>query len=367
MAEASRGPLPAQSRVFFYIILAAVALLLWIVFKPFVIVTVTGVFVAVLALPIDRFWERLFPNRLAAFFTMFTLFLIIFLPLFGIGFALFNDAEDLAQSIQSGDAERWLDEQLDNPVVQDALDVFYPDQTPEERNATIEKGAQEVQSFLFRQLTEFGKSLVELLPRFFIGLTVILFVVYYVLTDGHRLVGYFRRVSPLPPGQFDFLVKEAHNGLHAVFVGQILTSVIQGAIGGIGFLIAGLPAPVLWASVMAVLSLLPVIGAFVVWIPAAIFLLVTGEIWQGVFLLIWGFVVVSQVDNFVRPRLIGNRAKIHPIFVLIGVLGGVAAFGFIGLFLGPLLVGVAISVLKVWETHYLDPGLQDSAFLDESE
>ena len=106
---------------------------------------------------------------------------------------------------------------------------------------------------------------------------------------------------------------------------------------------------------MAILSLLPVIGAFLVWVPGAIFLLATGDIWQGIFLIIWGVVVVSQIDNFIKPKLIGDRADIHPIFVLIGVLGGVAAFGFIGLFLGPLVVGVTISILKVWEQDYLDP------------
>jgi predicted PurR-regulated permease PerM len=169
------------------------------------------------------------------------------------------------------------------------------------------------------------------------------------------LVTYLQRAAPLPSKQVTFILGEARNGLSAVFVGQILTSMIQGALGGVGFLIAGLPGAIIWAAVMAVLSLLPIIGAFAVWIPAAIFLFATGQIWQAGFLVVWGVVVVGQVDNFLRPKLIGDRADIHPIFVLIGVLGGVAAFGFIGLFLGPLIVGVTLSILKVWETDYLDP------------
>ncbi len=148
---------------------------------------------------------------------------------------------------------------------------------------------------------------------------------------------------------------EAHRGLRAVFVGQMLTSIIQAVVGGIGFLIAGVPGAILWTAVMAILALLPVVGAFLVWIPAGIYLLVSGEIGWGIFLLLWGALVVSNVDNFVRPKLIGDRSGIHPLFVLVGVLGGVAAFGFIGLFLGPVLVGVTVSVLKVWEEEYLDP------------
>jgi predicted PurR-regulated permease PerM len=198
------------------------------------------------------------------------------------------------------------------------------------------------------------------LGRLFIAVTIILFVVYYVLTDGERLVTYLKRALPLPDSQVTRMLHEAHSALRAVFFGQIVTSLIQGVLGGIGFLIAGVPGAIIWAAVMAILSLLPVVGAFLVWIPAALYLLVTGDIWQGVFLTAWGFILVSQVDNFVRPKLIGDRADIHPLFVLVGVLGGVAAWGFIGLFLGPLLVGITISVLRVWEAEYLDPALIES-------
>jgi len=174
-------------------------------------------------------------------------------------------------------------------------------------------------------------------------------------------VGYVRRAAPLPPAQVDFILYEARQGLRGVFAGQILTSLIQGAVGGLGFLIFGVPGAILWAAVMALFSLLPVLGAFMVWLPAAAILVYRGDVWQGVGLFLWGLVFVSLIDNFVRPKLIGDRTAIHPLFVLIGVLGGVAAFGFIGLFLGPLLVGVTLSVLKVWERHYRDPAVGGAA------
>ncbi|MCA1820154.1 MAG: AI-2E family transporter, partial [Halobacteriales archaeon] len=140
---------------------------------------------------------------------------------------------------------------------------------------------------------------------------------------------------------------------------------IQGVLGGIGFLVLGVPNAVLWGAVMAILALLPVLGTFMVWVPAAIYLFIQGHVWQGIAMLIWGtFVVMIFMDNVVRPRLIGNRADIHPMFVLVGVLGGAAVFGFVGLFLGPLLVGVTIAVLKVYEADYLDPNVN---LLDEYE
>lgn len=355
-APTKRPVLTRQSQVFFFLVLGLMVLLSWIVFRPFVIYMVTGVFVAVLALPIDRRWERIAPNRVAAFLTMFTVLLLLVLPVVAIGAALVGDAQRLSESIQSGEARARVDEQLQGPVAQGMLDLVYPNQTAEERNATLNLTVERGQAWVQEKLADFGRDAVGLLPRFFVAVTVILFVVYYVLVDGERLVEFLRRSSPLPAVQVEHILAEARNGLHAVFIGQILTSVIQGALGGIGFLVAGVPGAVLWAAVMAVFSLLPIVGAFLVWVPAGLLLLARGDVWQGVFLLLWGLIVVSQVDNFIRPKLIGDRAKIHPIFVLIGVLGGVAAFGFIGLFLGPLIVGITISLLRVWEEHYLDRG-----------
>ncbi len=335
-----------QSQAFFLLLLAGIAYLTYTVFKPFLIYMMVGLFVAVLALPIDKFWERLLPNRVAAFATMGTLFLIVTVPLVALGFALASDVQEISQTVRSGEAEASLES---------ALEVLLPGQTAEQRNATMDQIWGEIEPVLNDALRKVGRALVGFVGDIAIAFTVILFVLYYVLVDGQRLAAYLRRAAPMPATHVDFLLHEAKNGLNAVFVGQIMTSLIQGALGGIGFLIAGLEGAVLWAAVMAILSLLPVIGAFLVWLPAAIFLLSQGDTWQGVFLIIWGVVVVSQVDNLIRPRLIGDRADIHPLFVLIGVLGGVAAFGFVGLFLGPLLVGVLLSVLKVWEADYLDP------------
>lgn len=360
-ARTLRLKLPKQSQVFFYALLVLMLFLTWLIFRPFVLYMIAGIFVAVLSMPIDRLWERVFGvhrtahqrrakrrDRLAAAATIVTLFIIITVPLVILGFALAEDAQVAAQAIQGGA----LDDLIDR-----SADIFFPNQTQEERNTTIDQVRNEIEPRIQQELSSLASSLIGAVPQFFIAITVILFVVYYILTDGRILTEYIRRAAPLPPAQVDYLLHEAKRGLHAVFVGQILTSAIQGALGGIGFLIAGVPGAVLWAVVMAILSLLPVVGAFLVWVPAVIYLILVEKTWEAVFLAAWGVIVVSQVDNFLRPKLIGDRAQIHPVFVLIGVLGGVAAFGFIGLFLGPLLVGVTLSVLRVWESDYLQPEL----------
>lgn len=358
---ARRLKLPKQSHVFFYLLLALMLYLTWQIFRPFVTIMVAGVFVAVLSLPLDRLWERVMGvgrvekprsaqrrNRVAAFFTITTLFVILTVPVVLLGFALFDDVQTIQREIQGGAVDEALHE---------ILVTFRPGMNETERNATVDQLTQELEGRASAFLQEVAAQAPSFLGDVFIGVTIILFVVYYILTDGGRLIHYIKRTAPLPPRQVDHLLREAHGGLKAVFVGQILTSAIQGALGGVGFLIVGLPGAVLWAVVMAILSLLPVVGAFVVWIPAVVFLLLEGQTWQPIFLAVWGIVIISQVDNILRPRLIGDRAAIHPVWVLLGILGGVAAFGFVGLFLGPLLVGVTISLLSVWERDYMDPSL----------
>ncbi|HUR63055.1 MAG TPA: AI-2E family transporter [Candidatus Thermoplasmatota archaeon] len=359
MVEGARRPrvaMPRQSQVFFFLILAIMLYLSWQVFRDFVIYIITGIFVAVLALPVDKFWERMFPNRVAAVFTMVTLLLIITVPLVLLGLTMYKDATRLADAVQGGELETLVNGTLDKPWAQKIVSMFTSETNATARQAFVDSKVHEAQHAIQETLTRFGTGILGALPEFFLAMTVILFVVYYVLTDGETFTAYVRRAAPLPGRQIDFLLHEARSGLNAVFMGQILVSILQGVLGAIGFWITGLPNAVLWGAVMAVLGLLPVVGTFLVWVPAGIYLIIKGQAWQGVFMLAWGAIVVMIVtDTFIKPKLIGSRADIHPMFVLVGVLGGAAAFGFIGLFLGPLLVGVTIAVLKVYEADYLDP------------
>jgi predicted PurR-regulated permease PerM len=353
--------LPTQSQVFFFILLAGMFYLTWLLFRDFVIFIVTGVFVAVLALPIDRLWEKVFPNRVAAVMTMLTVFVILTAPLVLLGFGMYRDVTHLATSLQNGELDHLADRALQQKWAQEGMDQLYPNQTLEQHNATLHGWIDDGQAALQDRLEEFGRHIVSAVPAFFVGLAIVLFVVYYLLTDGSVLYAYILRAAPLPPRQIDFLMKEAQKGLTGVFNGQILMSVLQGFIGGLGFLVVGLPNPVLWGAVMALFALLPVLGTFMIWVPAGLYLMATGKVLAGVFLLAYGVIIILViVDTFLRPKLLGSSIDLHPLFVLVGVLGGAAVFGFIGLFLGPLLVGVLVSVLKVWEQEYLDPMIAKS-------
>lgn len=351
-----RLKLPTQSQVFFLLVLATMVYLTWLLFRDFIIYIVAGVFVAVLALPIDRMWERMLPNRSAAVMTMITVLVLLTAPLVALGFGMYRDAAAMAEALGNGALDDMADRAAEQDWVQAFLERAYPENTPAQNNHTLHALVDRIENATQDALRALGARLLEAVPHFLVGMTVILFVVYYLLTDGHTLYGYLRRAAPLPARQMDFLSSEARRGLTGVFRGQLLLSVLQGLFGGVGFWIAGLPSPVLWGAVMALFALLPVLGTPMIWAPAAVYLLITGHVWQGVFLLVYGLVaIIIVLDTFIRPKLLGSSTDMHPFFVLVGVLGGAAVFGFIGLFLGPLLIGVMVSVLKVWEREYLDP------------
>ena len=359
-AVARKPRLPLQSQIFFFLIFFILIYLSWRLMQDFIIAMITGLFVAVLALPIDKMWERVVPNRIAAFLTMLTLLVILTAPLVALGFGMYHDAARLANSVQGGDLDALIDRGIHSPSAQHLLKAIYPDANETERTALAQVRINEGQEWIRVQLVKFGGDLLKAVPSFALGLTIILFMVYYTLTDGERLVTYIRRAAPIPGRQVDFLLHEARVGLRAVFLGQILMSVLQGIVCGIGWWIAGLPSPILWGAVMAIMALLPVVGPFMIWVPGSLYLIITGHVVGGVFLLAWGTIIVLVLlDTFLRPKIVGMGADIHPILVLVGVLGGVAAFGFIGLFLGPLIVGILLAVLKVYEADYLDPAINE--------
>lgn len=350
--------LPRQSQIFFLALLLLAIYLTWAIIKPFLIYIITGIFVAVLALPIDKFWERMLPNRVAAGFTMLSLFLILTFPLALLAVAGASDVQQVADGVQNGAVNDMAHKLLNTSIGQWAAGLMYPGQSGDQLNATVDEAVRGLEMWIQEELRAAGEQLLDAMLEIFIAIIVILFVVYYVLTEGEILVAYLKRVLPLPPWQVDHMLHDARVGLQGVFMGQIMTAVIQGTLGGIGWAISGLDGAVLAGAVMAVLSLLPILGTFLVWIPGGVYLLSEGHVLQGVFLLVWGtLIVIILVDNVIRPKLIGSKTDIHPVFVLLGILGGAAAFGFIGLFLGPLLVGVTISMLHVWEDNYMDPDI----------
>ena len=185
-----------------------------------------------------------------------------------------------------------------------------------------------------------------------IGLSIMLFLVFYLLKDGKAFKEYTKDLMPLPEEIIDKLYSKTHVSTWAVIKGHVLVAVAQGSIAGVGVWIAGVPSPLFWTLVMIVLAFIPIVGSLLVWGPAGLYLIAIGNIEAGVFLLLYGAIVVNLTDNFLRPLVVDNGADLHPAVILIGVIGGVYLFGAVGLFIGPVVFGSLKAVLEVFKNNY---------------
>ncbi len=211
---------------------------------------------------------------------------------------------------------------------------------------SIESNAQEL-------VTTIVADLFRALAAGVVGIFVMLYVMYYTYIDGQRLVQFMKDILPMQEAHRDLMFHEIGLVTKAVMYGQVLTALIQAIIGGIGFWIFGVPNVVFWSVLMFILALLPVIGPPLIWVPASAYLwFIQGDTFAGVGLAIYSAILVSTVDNIIRPKLIGARAHIHPVIVLLGVLGGIGVFGFSGLVLGPLVLSIFVTILGVYRKEF---------------
>lgn len=226
--------------------------------------------------------------------------------------------------------------------LQESLDRYASDPAALGREITL--GLQRWGSQLASVLGDLGRNLGKLL--------ISLFTLFFFYRDGEALVGQLRRVAARFLGnRLDASIHAAGLMTRAVVYGLLITAFLQGLIAGIGYRIVGLEAPVLLGALTGLVSTAPLLGTAFVWAPLAVSLLVAGHIWQGALLLAWGILLVHPTDNILRPLLISNATRVPFLLVMFGALGGLAAFGLIGVFVGPVLLGVATAIWQEWATR----------------
>lgn len=181
-----------------------------------------------------------------------------------------------------------------------------------------------------------------------IWIFVMFFSLYYFLIEGRKVVDKIMYLSPLRDKYEEELSHKFTSMTRATLKGTIIIGVIQGSLGGIMFWIAGVPSFVIWGVIMVILSIIPAIGSGLVWAPAGIILLFTGNIWEGIFVLLFGGIFISLVDNILRPKLVGNDTEMHPLLVFFATLGGLISFGIIGFIIGPVIMAL---FLALWEIY----------------
>jgi predicted PurR-regulated permease PerM len=190
---------------------------------------------------------------------------------------------------------------------------------------------------------------------FAIKLILMVITLFFIYRDGERLQEQFWSVIPLAEEQKDLLAENVKRVLKAVIFGIFLTCVVQGGLGAFGFWFCGLPSPLLFGAMMAVSALIPVVGTALIWAPGAAYLILEGDTTRGMALILWGGLVVSFVDNIIRPFFISGKGHIPVLVVAIGALGGLVSFGLLGVVLGPLVLSLFIAIFDIYKTQIFLP------------
>lgn len=210
------------------------------------------------------------------------------------------------------------------------------------------QAAGNIGSFIVSNVTSATGNTLSL----FLDLIVLLFALFYFLARGPELAGGALKLAPLPQADRDRLAERVLSTIRATVKGTFVIAVIQGTLTGAALYVAGVPGALFWTVVTMVLAIIPLVGPPVVWIPAAVWLVSSGNIWAGVLLAVWGAGVVGVIDNLLRPALVGKDAKMPDLMVLISTLGGLTLFGAVGLVIGPVIAALFASVWYIYRDSY---------------
>jgi predicted PurR-regulated permease PerM len=336
-----------EDRTFLLLLVAVTLAFVWILW-PYFGAVLWAAILAIVFEPMYRHIAESLRNRrsLAALGTLLVILVIVILPAALISAMLLQEGLSMYQRVQSGEINLadyiqtifsamppWITGTLDRFGIGSLADVR------ERFSAGIAKSLQ----FFAGQAVNVGQYALEFVVSFF----VMLYVLFFLLRDGGMLRARAGRAVPLRPGLQRDLAQKFANVIRATIKGNVVIAIVQGTLGGLAFWVLGIHGALLWGVLMAFLSLLPAVGTALVWIPVAIYLLVTGALWKGVGLIVFGTVVIGLVDNVLRPVLVGKDTKMPDYVVLLSTLGGMAVFGVNGFVIGP---AIAAMFIAVWDT-----------------
>jgi predicted PurR-regulated permease PerM len=322
-----------RERVFHWVLIVLLLMLLYLSFlilQPFLTYVVVALVLAYLFHPIYRWFAKRMPHAIAALLMILLVLLLIFIP------AAYIVTKLVGESISAYNAMSAVLLPRGTQLLDDVLAMA---------GVSSEQALQNVAAAVRDYFLGAAPVIISSVASALLGLFVVFFLMYFAFVDGEAWVAAAKEAVPLTRSHKDRLFERIGSVTHAVMYGQFLTSVIQGAAGGLMFFAFGVPNPVFWGFIMVILSFIPVLGTPIVWVPAAIIELLQHHYVAGFGLLVIGSVVVMNMDNVLRPRLISGKARLSTPLVLLGVLGGLQLFGLIGLILGPLILALLQTVL----------------------
>lgn len=334
---------PRSESYFSVGILLAAALLMVLVLLPELSAIVLGISVALLFQPWYAWLKKALHGRggVAAAIIVLVAVVIILIPLIFFGLQMFAEAQGLYAEIASGGggavpAVAWF-----HGVLHDWLPSLNIDLTPY---------IQQVLALLISDIGPIFSGLLSVIATIFLSF----FALFYFLKDGSKLRATIVTRGPLPPKHAEEILARLHARAGSVIHGSLVVAVLYGVFTGIGFFIFGLPSAILWGAVTIVSSFIPGIGVFLVVVPGIASLYLGGHIAPAIGLVVWTAVMSTTIEGYLRPHLLGGKQNIHPMLMLFAVLGGLSLFGPIGILLGPLALGLLLTLLESYPLFGLE-------------
>jgi predicted PurR-regulated permease PerM len=340
--------------VLFYGVVALLAYLVFRIFEPFLAPLGWAGVLVVVFFPLHKRLERRMSRTSAALLSTFAVTLVLIIPVLALVTLSVSEAGGVIHSLAPSFANGWPSmsdlqglsdlSNLPGPLGQAGawLDSKIPSQHAADIVGWAQRAAIYAASFLGSKLGSVFRNAI----LFLFDLFVTLFALFYIFRDADWIVASFRRLLPFQPAARDRILNEARELINASVTTSLVIGAVHGFIGGIAFAAVGLGAPIFWGVMMAFLSMLPVVGAWPIWLPAAVYLFATGHWERAVILLILSAAVAGTADYVLRPLLIGNRSQLSGLVIFVAVLGGVAVFGPLGIVLGPIVVATATSLFS---------------------
>jgi predicted PurR-regulated permease PerM len=340
--------MPKRKRQVRWVALIAVTVialyLCWLMIKPFVGVLGWATVLVICFYPVHKLIEqRIKRSSLSALLSCVLVILTILIPVVLITIAVFRELSGAVQNLQA--------------ALTYVLDPNSPVTGPVLRRIGQYINIEELRSqeYLLEQIKGRSGAIAGQTLGFLGGLVgvivqmvFVIFTMYYLFRDGDKIFTAVRDALPLDSEQATAIMSRTREVIGASVYGVFIIAIIQGTLGGLAFWVLGLPSAIVWGVVMIFLSMIPMLGAFLVWVPAAIYLAITGHPVKAILLVLWGTLVIGMIDNFLRPKLVGGRTKLHELLIFFSVLGGLQVFGVLGIVLGPVVLAITMALVDVF-------------------
>lgn len=336
-------------QLFFFGLLTGTTFVFLYMVGGYLVTVLWAVVIALMFAPVYEYIKRALQGRAstAAASTVLLVVLVVLIPLTTVGSMVVSESLSLYETLTKENGEFDSSGFLARAsIVTSYLEPYGISQVNVENR--LREWAVSISRTVATSLVVFSQSTIA----FLIQVAVMLYLLFFFLRDGKKIERLVRHHLPLDDSYERRLITKFSDTTQAVIKGTLLISVVQGIIGGVLFTLVGIPNPVLWGVTMGVLSIIPLLGTSSVWLPAAIILIMTGSVWSGVIILLVGALVISSVDNFLRPVLVGRSTKMPDSLVLLSTIGGLATFGVSGFIIGPIIAALFLSLWTIFEEKY---------------